>query len=57
MNSVLVSLTAGLVRLLYQALGSVEAAQIGASGIAPEARKRSAQLIGELAREVESAFA
>jgi len=45
-----------LVRLLYQALGSVEAAQIGASGISPEAHERSAVLIVGLAREVESLF-
>lgn len=46
-----------LVRLLYQAVGGVEAAQIGASGIAPEAQERSEHFIGGLAREVESVFA
>ncbi len=46
-----------LVRLLYQAVGSVEAAQIGASGIAPEAQARSAELMRGLAHEVESVFA
>lgn len=46
-----------LVRLLHQALGSVEAAQIGASDVAPEAQKRAGQFIGGLAREVGSAFA
>lgn len=46
-----------LVRLLYQAVGSVEAAQIGASGIALEDQERSAEFIAGLAAEVESAFA
>ena len=45
-----------LVRLLHQALGRVEAVQLGTSGFAPEAQERSAQFISELAREVESAF-
>lgn len=46
-----------LVRLLHQAVGSVEAAQIGASGIALGAQERSAEFIAGLAAEVESAFA
>lgn len=46
-----------LVRLLYQAVGRVEAALIGAPGIAPAAQERSAEFIAGLATEVEFVFA
>ena len=44
-----------LVRLLYQAIGRVEAAQLGADDVAAQAQQHSADLIEGLARDVESA--
>ena len=44
-----------LVRLLYQAVGRVEAAQLGAGDIAAQAQQHSAELIEGLARDVEAA--
>ena len=44
-----------LVRLLYQAVGRVEAAQLGAGDIAAQAQQHSAEFIEGLARDVEAA--
>ena len=44
-----------LVRLLYQAIGRVEAAQLGNDGVAADAQQRSAEFLEGLARDVESA--
>ncbi|HEX4747526.1 MAG TPA: DinB family protein [Gaiellaceae bacterium] len=45
-----------LVRLLYQAVGRVEAAQLGASEVAQQAQQHSAEFIEGLARDVEAAL-
>lgn len=45
-----------LVRLLYQAIGRVEAAQFGAGDIAAHAQEHSAEFIEGLARDVEAAL-
>lgn len=44
-----------LVRLLYQAIGRVEAAQLGAGDIAAAAQQRTAEFVEGLARDVEAA--
>lgn len=44
-----------LVRLLYQAIGRVEAAQLGAEDVAAQAQQHSAEFIEGLARDVEAA--
>ena len=45
-----------LVRLLYQAIGRVEAAQLGAGDIGAGAQQQSAEFIEGLARDVEAAI-
>jgi len=44
-----------LVRLLYQAVGRVEAAQLGVGEVASAAQQRSADFVEGLARDIESA--